>query len=209
MVDPEPDYFILSLNMTGTTIGEKRFLNYQGATFKRSLIYLGLACLLISVCVFIKFPTSIPPPGEVAGPPFPKIILGFIALCLILNAITDAIFVLYQNYLRSSQFAFDQENFYIIRKDGTQQIPLENIFQIAMAYTGSRYGSRGYRYRYRLSYTEEGQEKEFIITIYYRMENNFADFKKIVSVKNPSVEIKTWATSLDWIGRLIKKSRKI
>jgi hypothetical protein len=193
--------------MTLTATGEKRFLNYQGATFKRSLIYLGLACLLISACVFIKFPTPILSPGEVAGPPFPKIILGFIAVCMILNAITDAIFVLYQNYLRRNQFAFDQENFYIIRKDGTEQIPLKNIFQIAMVYTNRRFGARGYCNRYRINYVEEGQQKDFIMTIYYRMRNNFEDFKKIVSVKNPSVEIKTWATSLDWIARLIKKRK--
>ena len=193
--------------MTATATGEKRFLNYQGATFKRSLIYLGLACLLISACVFIKFPTSIPPPGEVAGPPFPKILLGFLAFCMIFNAIRDAIFVLYQNYLRRIQFAFDQENFYVIRKDGAEQILLKNIFQIAMVYTNRSIGTRGYSYKYRINFVEEEQQKDITITIYYRMINNFEDFKKIISVKNPSVEIKSWATSLDWIARLIKKRK--
>jgi len=192
--------------MTGVTTGERRFLNYQGASFKRSLYYLIGASVAFLPFVFIKFKPTIPPPGEVAGPPLVKILLGFAAICLILSAILDALFVWYQNYLRSQLFAFDQENFYIIRKDGTEQVPLQNIFEIALS-SGSQKGVRGYLNDYRISYTSDGEQKDVLVSIYYRMRANFNDFKQIVSTKNPSVKMKNWATSLDGIFRLFKKRK--
>jgi hypothetical protein len=192
--------------MAGVTTGERRFLNYQGASFKRSLYYLIGASVAFLACVFIKFKPTIPPPGEVAAPPLVKILLGFAAICLILSAILDALFVWYQNYLRSQLFAFDQENFYIIRKDGTEQVPLRNIFEIALS-SGSQKGVRGYLNDYRISYTSDGEQKDVLVSIYYRMRANFNDFKQIVSTKNPSVKMKNWATSLDGIFRLFKKRK--
>jgi hypothetical protein len=192
--------------MTGTFISEKRFLNYQGASFKRSLYYLIGASVTSLACVFIKFKPTIPSPGEVAGPPLVKILLGFAAICLVISAILDALFVWYQNDLRTQLFAFDQENFYVIRKDGTEQIPLQNIFEIALS-SGSQKGVRGYSNDYRISYTSDGEQKDVLVSIYYRMRANFDDFKQIVSTKNPSVKMKNWATSLDGIFRLFKKRK--
>jgi hypothetical protein len=193
--------------MAGISTDEKRFLNYQGASFKRSLYYLGGATATYLACIFIKFKPAIPAPSEVAGPPMVKILLGFAALCLTLSAILDALFVWYQNYLRSQLFAFDQENFYIIRKDGTEQIPLQNIFEITLTSSGVQKGVRGYSNNYRISYNSNGEQKDVLVGIYYRMRVNFNDFKQIVSSKNPSVKIKNWATSLDPIFRLFKKSK--
>jgi hypothetical protein len=193
--------------MAGETTGEKRFLNYQGATFKRSLIYLGLALVMYLACFLIKFKSSVPPPGEVAGPSMAKILMGFAAVCLTLSAIIDAIFVLYQNFLRTKQFAFDQENLYIIRRDRTEEIPLRNIYQIALASTRIQNGPRGYYDYYRISFNSYGEEKDFVITIYARMRENFDDLRKLVKEKNPSVDIKNWATSVDWIFRLFKKTK--
>jgi hypothetical protein len=194
--------------MTEVTTDEKRFLNYQGASFKRSLYYLIGACVTYSACVLIKFKPSIPPPGAVAGPPLPQIFLGMASFSFALFAILDVFFVLYQNFLRTKQFAFDPENFYIIRKDSTELIPLKNIFQIALATSAvSKNSVRGYSDYYRISYKNDGEEKDILITIYSRMEENFNDFRKFVKEKNPSVEIKNWSTSLYWIFRMFKKRK--
>jgi len=193
--------------MAGPSTGEKRFLNYQGASFRRSFYYLIGAVVCFLVFTFIKFKPSIPPPGLVAGPPLVKILLGFAAVCLVLSAIMDAIFVWYQNYLRTQLFAFDQDNFYIIRKEGTEQIPLQHIFEIASTSSGVQKGVRGYCNDYRISYNSDGEQRDVLVGIYYRMKDNFRDFRQIVSNKNPSVKMKNWATSLDPIFRLFKKRK--
>jgi hypothetical protein len=193
--------------MTGISTGEKRFLNYQGASFKRSLYYLAGAGTTYLACVLIKFKPSIPPPGAVAGPPIPQMLLAFTSFIFTLYAIVDALFVLYQNYLRTQKFAFDEQNFYIIRKEDTEEIPLQNIFQIALASVRFQNGVRGDYDNYRISYNSDGEDKNFVIRIYTRMRENFEDFRMYAKERNPSVDIKNWATSLDWIFRMFKKKK--
>lgn len=193
--------------MTETIGEEKRYLSYQGANFKRAGIYFVIAWILLCGCYFINFKPSVPPPGGVPGPPLSQILMMVIAICLILNCISDLLFVTNQNYLQTKKYAFDSKNFYIIEGNSISQIPLEKIFQLSLVYRQLNSGTRGYSRSYRISFRVEGEEKEIILVVYAKMSKNYEDFKKLVIEKNPSLEIIDAVTNFDWIGRLIKKSK--
>ena len=77
---------------------------------------------------------------------------------------------------------------------------------IRLHFGGSTQTGRGLASVFIVKYEwEEGQIRDFEITVFRKMAGNYWEFVKQVQVQNPSVEVKNWFTSLDPIIRLFRK----
>jgi hypothetical protein len=183
-------------------------LTYEGATFKRSRIYLWIAVICFLVVRFVKFSPQAPSPGDVAGPPIADLLLGLIGIVAFVFAIMDASFVLDLRLFKKT-IECDQGNLYLTRKDQETTIPFSAITSLRLSLTGfNSRNVRGAYWIYLIDYTDmSGKSKQTEITVYNKMSGHFELFEKRLKEKNPSVEIKNWATSLDWVVRLFKKKK--
>ena len=185
---------------------ERITLTYQGATFKRSLISLAIAIAALLCFLFIKFKPDIPPPGAVAGPPLAKIALGMTIAFALIASISDAWFVLDCTFFQK-QVDCDEDNLYVIRKKEVTIIPLSSISFVRLTNWGSK-GVRGSSSIYVVGYQDsDGRSKELDITLFLKMGKNFDLFEKRVQAKNPTAEIKNWATNIDPIIGFFRKKK--
>lgn len=179
-------------------------LSYQGAAFRRSGNILAVAGAIILLLVFVKFPREIPAPGTVAGPPLPAMLLGFVAVCCIFHAISDALIVL---DVRRKLISFDEERLYISKHGRETVILLASITSIRLAPEGINRTVRGNYVSYLIDYEDDGRMKDTEIGIFSKMGPNLTQFMEQVRQQNPSVEIKNRSTSLDGLIRLFRRNR--
>ena len=174
-------------------------LSYEGATFTRTFVYISLALIGLLIVKFIKFPTPPPPPGAVAGPPIADLVIGFLAAAFLICGILDFLFVLQYKYFHK-KIECDQDNLYVTDKNGESTTPLKQVNSILLTTAGSQ-GVRGISRVYLIQYEGNDGAKQMRLAVYVKMRDNFGLFKEWVKQKNPSVEIKNWATSLDGLSR--------
>ena len=177
---------------------ERVFLSYEGATFRRSLIFLLLALALLLAFQLVHFPKHAPAQVPVGGPSLAKILLGFAIIFIFLFGIADGAFVTGQR-LFARKISFDDFNLYVTRKSTERVIPLANIHAIFLTAASMRTPTRGALSVYRITYAQDRGEEKLYLKVYPKMNSQFNQFTLRVKELNPEVQIRQWAASLDWL----------
>jgi hypothetical protein len=182
-------------------------LSYEGATYKRALICASIC--VVTIIIFVsarKVMIAMPPGSNAYGPSGAGLISGCVIFFSLFTAISEALFVSYFKFF-ARQIECDGENLYIKRQQAETTIPLGDITTIRLTTTWGN-GIRGNFVVYRIAYVDNGEKRETRITVYSKMGHNFDQFEKRVKARNPSVEIKNWATSFDGVIRWFRKRRQ-
>ena len=180
--------------------------------FMRPWIYFLSALILCLACIFVKFPAS--PPVVVSGRELPsgpsplKLVVGFISVSLMLSAIWDLMFIFTYQKLKN-EISFDQTNLYIDFKESETVVPLANVSAIELVSSMIQRGIRGSFFTYMIRYNEYNEEKTENVNIYLgKTSSNLDMFQQRVREKNPSVNIKNWATNFDGLIRWFQKKKE-
>jgi hypothetical protein len=177
---------------------ERVFLSYEGATFRRSLIFLLLALALLFTFELVNFPKHVSAPAQAGAPSLAKILLGFAIIMLFLFGIADGLFVTGQR-LFVRKVSFDDFNLYITGKSAERAIPLACIHDIFLTAAIIRTPTRGALSVYRITFSQDQGEQKLYVKVYPKTNRQFNQFSLRVRELNPEVQIRQWATSLDWL----------
>jgi hypothetical protein len=196
--------------MMSSTSPEKILLTYPPPGYKRLWIYVSLAVLAYAYMVFAP-KAWLNPPDMHAGPrgaaPFawwlliPITVFGF-SLFL---AVVEGLFLVGRK-INHLNLEFDSGSLYINERKGKRVTPLADIVSIRMIYGQGIFDvGRSVLYRYSIGFGDPYNPEQVTFTVFVRTGRAFENFTKLVKEKNPSVEIKDWATSVDGLGRLFKR----
>jgi hypothetical protein len=195
--------------MMSSSSSLKTLLTYPPPGYARLWIYIFLAVLAYAYIVFAP-KAWLNPPDMHAGPrgatPFawwlliPITVFGF-SLFL---AIFEGLFLIGRK-INPVCLEFDSDNLYINDSKGERAIPLTDIVSIRMIYGQGIFDvGRSVLYRYSIGFGDPYNPEQVSFTVFMRTGRAFSKFCNLVKEKNPAVQIKDWATSLDGIGRWFK-----
>lgn len=186
---------------------ERTLLTYPTPRFTRLLVYGSLTVLAYG---YIKFAPEdwVNPKDQHAGTQgyfawwlaLPLVILGFSAFLVLL----EGLFLIGRKW-KPLMLEFDADNLYITDDNGDRAIPLNEILSIRMVYGKGIFDSaRTALYRYAIVCGDPNIPERVTFTVFLRARRAFSNFCDRVKEKNPSVEIKNWATSWDGLARLFR-----
>ena len=108
-----------------------------------------------------------------------------------------------------NEISFDQTNLYIDFKESETVVPLANVSAIELVSSMIQRGIRGSFFTYMIRYNEYNEEKTENVNVYLgKTSSNLDMFQQRVREKNPSVNIKNWATNFDGLIRWFQKKKE-
>ncbi|QKG52189.1 hypothetical protein [Hymenobacter sp. BRD67] len=108
---------------------------------------------------------------------------------IILLAVPVGIWLIYKLIASSFATDFDDTNFYLYKKSGTEQIPLSQVNKIK--FTMFRVG---YQHYWKIGYIDAADQQQFVRIL---PGVQLQAFENAVRQKNPRVEVSNWSSSFD------------
>jgi hypothetical protein len=196
--------------MMSSSSSEKTLLTYPPPAYTRLWIYISLAALAYAYIVFAPHAWLNPrdehvrPDGTMPFAWWLAIPIGILLFSIFLSLL-EGLFLVGRK-INPIRLEFDSDNLYINDRNGERAIPLTAIVSIQMIYGKRIFDSaRSALYRYAIGFGDPYNPEQVKFTVFARTGRAFEQFNNLVTEKNPSVQIRNWATSLDGLGRLFKR----
>jgi hypothetical protein len=173
-------------------------LNYEGATFRPSLVYLLIALALLFTFQVIHFPRQLPPPGAAEEPELIKLILGFAIVLVLLLGLADGFFVLGQRFFMK-KVSFDELHLYVNKGGSQLTIPLSTVEAVSATTATMRTPTRGRVTNYIVFYTSEGRVEKLNLMVYPKTRDSFELFIQRIKRVNPGLVVREAASPVDRI----------